>query len=121
MKKILLLTGLILSSLTAVATDSFMNSDTALVQNYNREQTVIAYYVSGGQLVRLKIRTNGSQVTAYSTGKDFVGQETWHFVPNANIRETNASFDGQLAREFDYTATISISNGYQSSSVKIYF
>ena len=123
MKKMLLVAGLLFCSVAAFATESPQYDDSKLLaQNYNQERVVTAYYVNGGQLVRIKIKVSGSFVTAYSTGKDYVGQEQWHSLPNCSIRKTNSSFDGsELAREFDYTATLSISNGYQTSSLKVYF
>lgn len=118
----LLVASLLFCSVAAFATESSQYDDSKLLaQNYNQERVVTAYYVNGGQLVRIKIKINGNSVTHYSTGKDYVGQEQWHFVGNASIRQTNSSFDGQLAREFDYTATLNISNGYQTSSLKVYF
>lgn len=118
----LLVAGLLFCSVAAFATESPQYDDSKLLaQNYNQERVETAYYVSGGKLVRIKIKINGSSVTHYSTGKDYLGKEQWHFVTNASIRKTNSSFDGELAREFDYTATLNISNGYQSNSVKVYF
>lgn len=119
----LLVAGVLISSLAAFAIEPLTNDGSMLLaQNYNREQVVRAYYVSGGQLASIKIKISGSQVVAYSTGKDAVGRENWVSVlPHASIRSTNSSFDGNMAREFDNTATLTLSNGYQTSSLKIYF
>lgn len=123
MKKMLLMAGLLVCSLATFATESSQNDGSMLLaQNYNREQVVRAYYVSNGQLASIKIKISGSQVVAYSTGKDYVGNENWTAViPHASIRATNSSFDGNMAREFDNTATLTLSNGYQTGSLKVYF
>lgn len=92
-----------------------------LAQYYNQEQVVTAFYVSNNQLVRIKILIRGSQVVAYSSGKDPVGNEQWNSVIPAGITQTNSTFDGDLAREFNQKAVLNISNGYQHTSVTVYF
>lgn len=93
-----------------------------LAQYYNKEQVVNAFYVSNNQLVRIKILIRGSQVVAYSSGKDPGGNEQWNSViPPAGITRTNSTFDGDLAREFNQKAILNISNGYQHTSVTVYF
>lgn len=124
MKKIFILGIVALAAFSASAIELPKSENQLLAQAYgSREQAVSAYYVSGGQLVRIKIKINGSQVVAYSSGKDFVGNEDWHAViPSAGIRQTDSVMDGsQIAQEFDYTATLNISNGYQTQSLKVYF
>ena len=124
MKKIFILSIVALATLSATATELPKSDNQFLAQAYGIcEQVVTAYYVSGGQLVRVKIKINGSQVVAYSSGKDFVGNEEWHtIIPSAGIKKTDSVMDGsQLAREFDYTASLNISNGYQTQSLKVYF
>ena len=118
----LLVVGMLMCSYAFFATGSPQYSDYKLLaQSYNQERVVTAYYVNGGQLVRIKILINGNHVTHFSTGKDYVGQEQWQFVGNASIRQTDFAFDGEIAREFDYTATLNISNGYQTRSLQVYF
>lgn len=125
MKKIALVVGLVLafaSPLVATAAPQPDNS-ILLAQGYGREQVVTAYYYSGGQWVRIKLKTNGSSVTFYSTGKDYVGNENWRaVVPNALIRKVSSGMDGtDIAREFDYTATLTINTGYSNQSLKVYW
>ena len=124
MKKLFLVVGLLVCTMGTFAKESSKQQDDSklLAQNYNREQIVTAHYVSNGQLVRLKIKISGSQVIAYSTGKDFVGNEQWtSVIPHANITNTNSTFDGDLAREFSQKATLTISNGYQNKSLTVSF
>ena len=124
MRKIFILSIVALATFSATAFEHSNSCDPLLAQTYgSREQVVTAYYVNGGQLVRIKIKINGSQFVAYSSGKDFVGNEDWHAViPSAGIRQTDSVMDGsQIAREFDYTATLHISNGYQTHSLKVFF
>lgn len=114
----LLVAGLLVCSFSAFATESPQYDDSKLLaQNYNREQIVTAYYVSGNQLCRIILRISGGYVTGYCTGKNFLGQYEFTFVPNASIRATNTSFDGDIAREYSNTATLNIGG----SSVKVYF
>lgn len=118
MKKMLLVAGLLVCSFSAFATESPQYDDSKLLaQNYNREQIVTAYYVSGNQLCRIILRVSGSYVTGYTTGKNYLGQYEFTYVPNASIRATNDTFDGQMAREYSNTATLSIGG----RSVKVYF
>lgn len=121
MKKLLLLAGLLFCSLATLATESSIDGSMLLAQ-YNNEQVVRAYYPSNGQLASIKIKIRGSYVVAYSTGKDYVGNEQWHNVQTpASITRTNDTFDGQLAREFSNKATLHISNGYSTGSITVYF
>lgn len=115
--------GLLLGSFTAYANGPLSDNDTHLRAQYNtREQVVTAYYVSGGQLVRLKIKIENGSVTFYSTGKDAIGRENWvAVVPRGSITKTHSTFDGSLAREFDYKSTIYVQAGYQNQSLTIYF
>lgn len=92
-----------------------------LAQYNNREQVVRAYYPSNGQLASIKIKISGSYVVAYSSGKDYVGNEQWHNVSPASITSTHDTFDGKLAREFSNKATLHIINGYNTGSITVYF
>jgi len=123
MKKMLLMAGLLVCSLATFAYEPASNDGSMLLAQYNnREQVVRAYYVSNGQLASIKIKINGSYVVAYSTGKDYVGNENWHNVQTpASITRTNSTFDGEMAREFNQKATLHISNGYNTSSLTVYF
>ncbi len=123
MNKILLMAGLLLGSFTAYANGTLSGNDTHLLAQYNtREQVVTAYYVSGGQLVRIKIKIENGSVTFYSTGKDAIGRENWvAVVPRGSITKTHSTFEGRLAREFDYKSMIYVQAGYQNQSLTIYF
>lgn len=84
--------------------------------------TLPVNYVRGGQLVRIKIKIENGTVTFYSTGKDTIGRENWvAVVPRGSITKTHSTFDGSLAREFDYKSTIYVQVGYQNQSLTIYF
>lgn len=114
----ILVAWLLVCSLASFATESPQYDDSKLhAQNYNNEQIVTAYYVNGDQLCRIILRVSGGYVTGYTTGKNYLGQYEFTFVPNASIRRTNDTFDGQIAREYGYTATLNIGGG----SVKVYF
>ena len=124
MRKLFFFGIAMLAALSSLAKELPKSESMILAQSYgSREQVVSAYYVSVGQLVRIKIKINGSQVVAYSSGKDFIGNEEWHaIIPPAGIRQTNSTMDGsELTREFDYSSTLIISNGYQTQSLKVYF
>ena len=123
MKRIILMAGLLFCSEVSFATESSQDDRQLLAQSYGREQVLRAYYVSDGELSVIKIKIQGEFVIAYSTGKDFVGQENWNSViPAAHIRPINSSLDGyEMAREFDYTATLTLTNGYKTIYLKIYF
>lgn len=123
MKKMLLVAGVLISSLAAFAIEPLTNDGSMLLAQYNsREQVVRAYYPSNGQLVSIKILVRGSYVVAYSTGKDYVGNEQWSNLQTpASITSTHDTFDGKLAREFSSKATLHISNGYQIGSITVYF
>ena len=123
MKKLFFVISMIGCSMTTYAAEpsNLQNGSYPSVQYYNQEQVVTAYYVSNDQLVRIKIKIRGSQVVAYSTGKDFIGNEQWSSIPPASITRTNSSFDGNLAREFSQKATLNIANGYQRMSLTVYF
>lgn len=110
--------GLLVCSFAAFATESAQYDDSKLLaQNYNSEQIVTAYYVNGNQLCRIILRVSGSYVTGYTSGKNYLGQYEFTFVPNASIRRTNDTMDGQMAREYSNTATLNIGG----RSVKVYF
>lgn len=110
--------GLLVCFFTASAIESSQYDDSKLLaQNYTREQIVTAYYVNGNQLCRIILRISGSYVTGYTTGKNFVGEYEFTYVPNASIRNTHDTMDGQLAREYKYTATLHIGG----RSVKVFF
>lgn len=115
--------GLLVCSFAAFAIEPLTNDGSMLLAQYNsREQVVRAYYPSNGQLASIKIKISGSYVVAYSTGKDYVGNEQWHNVQTpASITRTNDTFDGKLAREFSNKATLHISNGYNTGSITVYF
>lgn len=119
MKKMFLMAGLLVSSFATFANESFTNDGTILLAQYNNEQVVRAYYVSNGRLVSIKIKISGGRVVAYSTGKDMAYRESWVSVLPANIRSTNSTTDGNMAREFDYTATLS--TGSFSGGITVYF
>ena len=122
-KKLIVAALLFTGAFSAIALE-LPQSDSSLLlaQGYGREQVITGYYYSGGQWVRIKLKTNGSSVTFYSTGKNYVGNENWNAViPNAPIRKVSAGMDGtDIAREFDYTATLTINAGYQMQSLKVY-
>lgn len=115
----LLVAGLLVCSLASFATPSSQQYDDSklLAQAYNNEQVVTAYYVSGNQLCRIILRVSGSYVTGYCTGKNYLGQYEFTFVPNASIRRTNDTMDGQIAREYSNTATLNIGG----QSIKVFF
>ena len=115
--------ALLLSAGTTFAVEPFTNDGNVLLAQYNsNEQVVRAYYPYNGQLTSIKIKIRGSHVVAYSTGKDFIGNEEWHMVQTpAGITRTDSTFDGQLAREFNNKATLHISDGYHVSSITVYF
>lgn len=118
MKKIFLVVVLIGFSLTAFSVESLQAPDSELLsQNYTTDKIVTAYYFSGNQLCRIILRVNGSYVTGYCTGKNYLGQYEFTFVPNASIRATNTTFDGDIAREYSYTATLNIGG----RNIKVYF
>ena len=123
MKKLFFVVSMIGCSMTTYAAEpsNLQNSSYPSAQYYNQEQVVTAYYVSNDQLVRIKIKIRGSQVVAYSTGKDFIGNEQWSSITPASITRTNSTFDGNLAREFSQKATLNITNGYQRMSLTVYF
>lgn len=123
-KKLIVAALLFTGAFSAIALERPQSdSSILLAQNYGREQVINGYYYSGGQWVRIKLKTNGSSVTFYSTGKDRFGNDDWNAVlPNAPIRKVSAGMDGNdVAREFDYTATLTINTGYQLQSLKVYF
>ena len=124
LKKLLLAALVITGAFSAIAVELPQSDNTLLLaQGYGREQVITAYYYSGGQWVRIKLKSNGNSITFYSTGKDYVGNENWNAVlPNAPIRQVNSGLDGSdIAREFDYTATLTINTGYQMQSLKVYW
>lgn len=121
MKKILLVAGLLAFSYPVFSSELPQMDGSVVLAQYGNERVVTAYYVSGGQLVRIKIKLKGDVVVAYSSGKDMVGNEQWNFVANGYVRRTNSAYDGDLAREFDYTADLPINNGYQMTTLKVYF
>ena len=72
--------------------------------------------------MRIKIKIDNGSVTFYSIGKDAIGRENWvAVVPRGSITKTHSTFDGSLAREFDYKSTIYVQAGYQNQSLTIYF
>lgn len=55
----------------------------------------------------LTIMVNGNKVVAYGSGLNQASDIQWHsIVPNANIAETNSSFDGGFSTRFKYKANI---------------
>ncbi|MDE6754917.1 MAG: hypothetical protein K2J82_09955 [Muribaculaceae bacterium] len=122
MKKIIIIAGLLVNAFALPATELLPTTKQSLIAQYNnREQVLIAYYVNGNSLSRIKIKIEAGSVTFFSTGKDPVGNEQWQAnIPRGNIVKTHSSIDGDLAREFDYKSTLYIP-GYQSRSVTIYF
>lgn len=55
----------------------------------------------------LTIMVNGNKVVAYGSGLNQASDIQWHsIVPNANIAETNSSFDGDFSTRFKYKANI---------------
>ena len=123
MKKILIMAALLLSSVAVSAVEPMANDGSVLLAQYNsNEQVVRAYYPYNGQLVSIKIKIKGSFVVAYSTGKDFIGNDEWRMVQTpAGITRTDSTFDGQLAREFNNKATLNLSDGYHQSRITVYF
>lgn len=123
MKKILIIAGLLLSSVAAFAIEPMPKDGSVILAQYNsNEQIVRAYYPYNGQMASIKVKIKGSYVVAFSTGKDFIGNEEWHMLQTpAGITNTNSTFDGQLSREFNYKATLQISDGYHTSSITVYF
>ena len=123
MKKILIMAAVLLCAGTASAVEPITNNGSVQLAQYNsNEQVVRAYYPYNGQLASIKIKIKGSFVVAYSTGKDFVGNEEWHMVQTpAGITRTDSTFDGQLAREFNNKATLNISDGYHQARITVYF
>ena len=115
--------AVLLSAGHAFAVEPMATDGSVLLAQYNsNEQTVRAYYPYNGQLASIKIKIRGSQVVAFSTGKDFIGNEEWHMVQTpAGITRTDYTFDGQLAREFNNKATLQISDGYHQSHITVYF
>lgn len=110
--------GLLVCSFAAFATESSQYDDSKLLaQNTSRVQIVTAYYVDGNQLCRIILRVEGSYVTGYTSGKNYLAKYEFTFVPNASIRSTNDTMDGQLAREYSNTATLNIGG----RSLKVYF
>ena len=99
------------------------NDSYVMFAQYNgNEQVVRAYYPYNGQLASIKIKIKGSFVVAYSTGKDFIGNEDWHLVQTpAGITRTDSTLDGQLAQEFNNKATLNLSDGYHQSRITVYF
>ncbi|MDE6480477.1 MAG: hypothetical protein K2L45_09420 [Muribaculaceae bacterium] len=123
MKKILIMAAVLLCAGTAFAVEPMANDGSVLLAQYNsNEQVVRAYYPYNGQLASIKIKIRGSHVVAYSTGKDYIGNEEWRMVQTpAGITHTDSTFDGQLAREFNNKATLNISDGYHQSRITVYF
>lgn len=123
MKKILTMVAVLLSAGTIFAVEPMATDGHVLLAQYNsNEQIVRAYYVYDGQLASIKIKIKGSFVVAYSTGKDFIGNDEWRMVQTpAGITRTDSTFDGQLAREFSNKATLNLSDGYHQSRITVYF
>ncbi len=123
MKKMLLMVGLFVSSFATFAIEPLTNDGSMLLAQYNnRERVIRAYYPSNGQLASIKIKISGSYIVAYSTGKDYVGNEQWYDVQTpASITRTIDTFDGKLAREFSNKATLHLRNGYNTVSITVYF
>lgn len=123
MKKILIMAAVLLSAGSAFAIEPMTNDGSVILAQYNsNEQVVRAYYLYNGQLASIKIKIKGSFVVAYSTGKDFLGNEEWRMVQSpAGITRTDYTFDGQLAREFNNKATLNLSDGYHTSRITVYF
>lgn len=123
MKKILIMAGLLISAGSAFAVEPMTNEGSVMLAQYNsNEQIVRAYYPYNGQLASIKIKIRGSFVVAYSTGKDFLGNEEWRMVQSpAGITRTDYACDGQLAREFNNKATLNLSDGYHTSRITVYF
>ena len=115
--------ALLLSSVAVSAVEPMANDGSVLLAQYNsNEQVVRAYYPYNGQLASIKIKIKGSFVVAYSTGKDFIGNDEWRIVQTpAGITRTDSTFDGQLAREFNNKATLNLSDGYHQSRITVYF
>lgn len=118
----LLIAGLLFCSFATFANEPLTYDSFMFTQYNNSEQIIRAYYLSNGQLATIKIKIRGSFVVAYSTGKDYIGNEQWHNVQTpSSITRTSDMSDGRLAREFDNKATLHISNGYNTSSITVYF
>lgn len=69
-----------------------------LAQCNSNEQVVSKGLLSpyNGQLASIKIKIRGSFVVAYSTGKDFIGNDEWRQVQTpAGITRTDSTYDGQ--------------------------
>lgn len=55
----------------------------------------------------LTIMVNGNKVVAYGSGLNQASDIQWHSIlPNANVAETNSSFDGEFASRFSHKANI---------------
>lgn len=98
--------GLLLCSVAAFPTESPQYDSKQLAQNYNREQVVRAYYISGDRLNMIKIKIADGKVIQYANGKNN-GRDFWVSAGNADIMRTQFQYDGELAQEFQYKACIS--------------
>lgn len=123
MKKILIMAAVLLCAGSGFAVEPMQNDGYVMHAQFNsNEQVVRAYYPYNGQLASIKIKIKGSFVVAYSTGKDFIGNDEWRMVQTpAGITRTDSTFDGQLAREFNNKATLNLSDGYHQSRITVYF